>query len=500
MLDRAKNAYALLVSAHKELSLLQSCSAVLEWDESTYLPAGAVEQRGAQLALLAGLEHRRATDPRIGEWLACVAQSDLMHDPAVAADVHAMGRSHTRALRLPVQLVEELASAQVVAQQVWSVARERSDFALLQPHLRRIIDLKRQEAAAVAPELDPYDALLDEYEPGVRAADLQPIFDVLHAGLADLVSTLRDRPPPPPVLHRPATHDQQRRLCERIAARVGYDFAAGRLDTSDHPFTIYLGPGDTRITTRFVDDDLTHALFATLHEVGHGLYNQGLDTAAFGRAAGEAMSTALHESQARLWENIVGRSLGFWRDLLPQAEQILPALQDISPHAAFRCANALSPGLIRISADEFTYDLHIAVRFQIERALIAGQLAVADLPTAWNDAYRQQLGVQPPDDAAGCLQDGHWAAGLFGYFPTYTLGNVMAAQLFAAAEQTLGSQDDCFACGNYAPLLSWLRTHVHQLGSVRSAYQIVEAATGLPPHPGALLARLRARAQQIGEG
>lgn len=490
-------AHAELVKWSREQSILQSCASLLEWDQETYLPAGGASHRGAQLSLLARLLHEHVASPRFAELIEIVAASELAADPAIAADLRICRRRHQRAVRLSPPFVEELARTLVLSQQAWEQARQHSDFQTLKPWLGRVIELKRQEAAACAPELDAYDALLDEHEPHMCAAELAPFFTTIASALAPLIREIGTRKPPPIALARRASRQRQQRLSLKAAARLGFDLHASRFDTSVHPFTTWIGPGDVRMTTRFEPDDLWRGFFATLHEIGHVLYDQNLDAGAYGRAAGEAGSAALHESQARLVENIIGRSEGFWRGFLPSAQKILGGLHELSAPQMFRAVNAVAPGELRSSADELTYDLHIAVRFELERALIAGALPIGELPAAWNQAYHQRLGVVPRSDALGCLQDGHWAAGMFGYFPTYTLGNAIAAQLFLAVEAALGDQDENFARGDYAPLFGWLREHVHRLGHERLTKQIVENATGKPLGPAALITRLHKKARQL---
>lgn len=486
-----------LVERSREQCLLQSCSALLEWDEETYLPDAGVLHRSAQLSLLARLLHERVAAPRFGELIELVSASPLAADPRVQADLRIFRRRHQRAACLEPRFVEELARTVVLSQQAWSVARGRSDFSILKPHLSRMIDLKREEAAACAPELSAYDALLDEYEPEARAAELAPLFAAISAALGPLVREIGARPQAPIPLLRRVSLRKQKLLSEAAAAGLGFDRQAGRLDTSAHPFTVWIGPGDVRVTTRFALDDPWRGFFATLHEVGHALYDQSLDAEAYGRAAGEAGSAAVHESQARLVENIVGRSEGFWQGFFPTVHKLLGEVMGLSAEPLFRAVNAVAPGPLRIVADELTYDLHIAVRFELERALIAGELPLDELPAAWRAAYRERLGVEPTDDAAGCLQDGHWAAGMFGYFPTYTLGNVIASQLFQAAEAVLGEQDPCFARGDFAPLLGWLRSHVHRVGHTRTTRELVAEATGAPLAPAALIRRLQEKARRL---
>ncbi len=496
-----QDAYEELVRLARERSLLSSCSALLSWDEQTLMPSGGVELRADQLGLLAGLEHDRATQPRIGELLALLEGSDLVNDPEspAAVNVRELRRQFERKTKLPKALVEELARVTSSAQHAWVEARRAQDFARFQPWLDRIVTLKRQEAACLAPGQDPYDPLLDEYEPGASAQDLAERFEDLRRELVPLVDAIRGatRQPDPTILARSFPVDRQRLLGELMASALGFDFQKGRLDTSAHPFCTGIGPGDCRLTTRYNEQDLSESLFGILHEVGHGLYEQGLEPEHFGTPMGEAVSLGIHESQSRLWENAVGRGRAFWKYWYPQTQRIFrEALGEVSPDAFHFAINQVEPSLIRVQADEVTYNLHILVRFDLERALLSGDLKTSDLPGAWNDSYRRDLGLAPANDSEGCLQDIHWSAGLFGYFPTYTLGNLYAAQLFAKANETLVNLEETLTQGDSKRLLAWLREKIHRQGSRFLPNDLIEAATGALPHSGPLVQSLR---QKYGE-
>jgi carboxypeptidase Taq len=493
---RAEAAYEELVRLAREESLLASCEALLEWDELVQMPPGGVEQRSRQRALLAGLVHERAADPRRGELLGELEGSALVADPESpeAANVRELRRLHERSRRLPRRLVEELARVTSLAQQEWVTAREQAEFARFEPWLERIVRAKREEAECVGVGDEAYDALLDAYEPGARAGDLAHLFEELRRELVPLASAIREAPrrPRTGVLRRDFPIDRQRAFGEEVAAAVGFDFERGRLDLSAHPFSTSLGPGDQRITTRFDARNFCDGFFAILHEVGHALYEQGLDPALRGTPAGEAVSIGMHEAQSRLWENRVGRSRGFWEHFFPRAKAAFPrTLRSVSLDEFHFALNAVAPSLIRVDADEVTYALHVLVRFEIERALVRGELAVRDVPAAWREAYRRHLGVEPANDAEGCLQDGHWAEGLFGYFPTYALGDVFAAQLFAAAAAELGDLEAQLARGEFDPLRGWLRDRVHRRGGRLPAARLVERVTGRPPDPRPFVEALR---------
>ncbi len=496
----ARQAYDELAGRSKERAILASCSALLGWDEQTYLPRGGSAARGDQMAMLAGLTHDRATDPRIGDLL-MVAEGS----PAVSvagspesANVREWRRGFVRATKLPRMLVEELARTTSIAQQEWVDARRDGDFARFRPRLESIVGLKRQEAACLADGGDPYDALLDEYEPGARSCDLAPLFEALRRDLVPLVSAIAGSGRGPSALRGDYPVDRQRIFGEAVAGAIGFDFDRGRLDTAAHPFCSGIGPGDCRITTRFDPGDFSDSFFGILHEVGHGLYEQGLDPARYGTPMGEAASLGVHESQSRLWENAVGRSRAFWSHWLPLARRIFrEPLRAIDLDAFHAAINRVEPSLIRVQADEVTYNLHILIRFGLERALIGGDLAVADVPEAWDTAYRDDLGVVPPDAAQGCLQDIHWAAGLVGYFPTYTLGNLYAAQIYEQADADLGGLEAAFGRGDFAGLLGWLRDKVHRHGQRLPAADLMHQATGSALDHGPLVRSLKRKYEQV---
>jgi carboxypeptidase Taq len=477
-------AYEELIRRSREESLLASCSALLSWDEQTYLPRGGAEHRGNQMALLAGLHHEKATDPRIGELLDTLETSDLVRDPETPAAVNVRERRRTyrRLTRLPRALVEELARLTTVAQQEWVAARKDADFGRFRPWLEAIVARKREAAACLAVGDGPlYDALLDEYEPGARSQEIARLFESLRCELVPLVAAIAASPSRPnlAILHREYPVDRQRIFGEAVAAAIGFDFERGRLDIAAHPFCTGIGPGDCRITTRYNPHDAGSALFGILHEVGHALYEQGLDPEHQGTPMGESVSLGVHESQSRLWENAVGRSRPFWEHFYPLATRVFrEALHNVRLDDFLFAVNHVEPSLIRVEADEVTYNLHVLARFELEQALVSGDLAVGDVPGAWNEKYERYLNVTPKNDADGCLQDIHWSAGLLGYFPTYTLGNLFAAQLFAKAREELGDLDASSARGDFFPLLDWLRARIHRQGQRYRATTLIERATG----------------------
>jgi carboxypeptidase Taq len=481
---QAQSAYDELMRRNREASLLGSCAELLGWDELTCMPAAGSANRAEQMALLAGLQHERAADPRLGELLAAVEGSGLVADPdsVAAANVRELRRFYDRQARLPRSLVEEVARVTSLAQQEWAAARQDDDFDRYRPWLERVLAVRRREAEFAAAG-DLYNALLDEYEPGARRADLARLFGELRRELVALLDALSgsSRVPDVAVLHREYPVERQRQFGEMAAAAVGFDFHAGRLDTTVHPFFSTIGPGDCRITCRFDARDFREGFFGILHETGHGLYEQGLDPAHNGTPVGEAPSLGWHESQARLWENTVGRGRPFWAHFFPLAQRLFPAtLHDVAPDDFYFAVNHVERSPCRVGADEVTYNLHILMRFELEQALVSSDLVPADLPGAWNESSERYLAIVPKNDAEGCLQDGHWASGLIGYFPTYTLGNLIAAQLVCRAEAEHGGLDDAFARGDFRGLLGWLCERVYRQGSRYPAPRLVELATGAP--------------------
>jgi carboxypeptidase Taq len=506
MTSRDERAYDELVAHLREMALVASCQELLAWDELTYLPDEGTEHRARQLGYLAGQHHGLATDRRLDEWLAALDGSPLVadsHSPA-ATNLREARRQHQRLARLPRRLVEELARVTTIAQHHWALARKGDDFRRLAPWLSQVVQLKREEAQCLADGPDLYDALLGEYEPGLRTADVARLLAELGQSLAALVPRILDAQSrceaagQPSPLRGNFPELGQRVICQTVAAALGFDLQRGRIDTAVHPFTTNLGPRDCRIAIRYDEGHLRVALYALLHELGHALYDQGLPGEHFGTPAGEAISLGVHESQARLWENAVGRSLGFWRYLLPRIRAAFPGqLDGATPEALWRSVNRVQPGVNRVGADEATYNLHILLRFELEQQLVFGELPVADIPEAWNRRSAELVGIAPGSAREGCLQDGHWAAGQFGYFPTYTIGNVLAAQLFARIRQDLGDVEALFAAGNFAPLRSWLHEHLYRHGKVFTTLELTHHLLARPLDPQPLVAMLDQRHQQL---
>ena len=487
------NPYPELLKHAREIAFFNSATNVLSWDQEVGMPAQALPFRAAQLAFLSGEAHRRFTGKPFGDLLSACEQQGFAANSLEAANLRGWRRRFDRARQLPAQLVEDSTRICTLAREAWGEARKQSDFKLFQPHLEKIVALARQKADHWGFTGSPYDALLAGYEPGVTTADIRRLFAELRPALRDILTAARARSStvPADLLAGDYPLAAQQVLNQRLAAAVGFDFGAGRLDTSVHPFCDPLGPGDCRLTTRYDPVDFTSSFYGVLHEVGHGLYEQGLNREWYGTPMGSAASEGIHESQSRLWENHVGRTRGFWRHWQPLAGEHFPALRHFSPAQIVAAINRVSPSLIRIESDPVTYDLHILLRFEIEVRLVEGSLPVADVPAFWNEQCQQLLGLQVPRDAEGCLQDIHWSTGAFGYFPTYTLGNLHAAQLMQRAGQDIPGLNAGLERGDYAPLLNWLRTKVHSQGARYLPSELIQHVCGEPSGAAAHLAYLR---------
>jgi carboxypeptidase Taq len=495
-------AYDELIRRFKDAKLLESVGAVVGWDQHTYMPPAGAGHRAEQMGFLAKLGHQMFTDPKVGELLGVVEASPLVANAEAdeAVNVREIRRGYDRAVKMPPKLVEEIARVTSQAQNVWAEARKRSDFAAFAPWLAKIVALKRQEAQAVGYKESPYDALLDEYEPGMTAAEVTRVFAELRADLVPLVGaiTASGKRPRPDILTREYAVDRQAVFGQAAAAAIGFDFRAGRLDITVHPFCSGIGPGDVRLTTRYNSRELNQGFFGILHEAGHGIYEQGLDPAHFGTPCGAAVSLGIHESQSRLWENQVGRSRPFWEHFFPRARQTFPGtLDDVSLDEFLFAINDVERSFIRVEADEATYNLHILLRFELEQALLQGELEAAGVPAAWNAKFQQFFELTPPDDAQGCLQDIHWSMGGLGYFPTYTLGNLNAAQLMDQARQDLGDLDADFRKGEFGRLKGWLNEKVHRPGQRFRPRDLIRRVTGRPLSHRPLIAYLRRKYEPL---
>ena len=488
-------AWDVFTQFEQDVLQLGSVGALLNWDEQVNMPPRGAGARGAAKATLSGLLHERICDERFGEAIAELG-ADGSLSVLAAARVREARRARDRAVRVPPALVRALAHAESAGFEAWQAARAAADFSRFRDPLARIIALRREEADAVGYEGgERYDALLDQYEPDMRVARLEPLLNGLREELVPFAREIAARPrPDDSFVHRGFPAQIQRAVGARLSAAIGFDYEAGRLDGAAHPFASGFAPGDVRLTTREHEDDLFSGLFAVLHETGHGLYEQGLTGEIEGTLCGTVSSLGLHESQSRFWENMVGRSQPFWERHLGELREAFPGkLDDVTVDQFVRAANLVEPSLIRVEADEVTYHLHVYLRFELELALVRGDLGVDDLPAAWNERMRTLVGIEVPDDAVGVLQDVHWSAGLVGYFPTYTLGTLYSAQFLDAIERELGPVDAIVRAGEYDRLLTWMREHVHHRGAIVAPEQIALDATGEAPGHAALMRYLRVK-------
>jgi carboxypeptidase Taq len=498
----ADQAYAELIQRFKDYSLLGSCSSLLGWDERTYMPREGAAHRAEQMALLARLAHEMLAAPRMGRLLGEIEGSSLVADPDSPAAVNSreIRRVYNRAVKLPKTLVEELARTTTRAQGVWQEARQKNDFTTFRPWLEKIVALKRQEAAAIGFDDTAYDALLDEYEPGATTREIARVFAALRKELTPLLAAILDsgRAPRRELLQRDFPVDAQQEFGKEASAAIGFDFDAGRLDTTTHPFCSGIGPGDCRITTRYNPRFFNESFFGILHEAGHGIYEQGLDPEQVGTPLGSPASLGIHESQSRLWENQVGRGRAFWQQFFPRARKAFPeALRRVGLDDFVFAINDVQRSFIRVEADEATYNLHVVLRFELEQSLVSGDLAPADVPGAWNEKFEQSFQLTPPTDAQGCLQDIHWSMGGLGYFPTYTLGNLYAAQFMERARRDLGDLDNDFRRGEFGRLKGWLNEKVHRQGQRYRAPELCRRVTGKPLSHEPLLSYLRSKYTQF---
>ena len=478
----------------REHAVMESAAAVIAWDQETYLPPAAVAHRAVQLAWLSSRAHEFATSAAWQNDLEAAEVSDTGHDPKLSGNLRELRREFERATRLPVELVSRESSASSLAKHAWADARQRSDFASFAPHLETLLGIAREKADLWGYADEPYDALLEGYERSTSTAAVAAWFDAIRPELRETAARAVEQSAARATVLPPGPYPiaDQKRLNGQIAGAIGFDFQAGRIDTTAHPFCTTLGPRDVRLTTRYDEADFTSSLFGVLHEAGHGMYEQGLPGEDFGLPSGSPVSLGIHESQSRLWENHVGRSPSFWQRWYPVAQETFPQLAGFSldDFLAYLWRAEFSP--VRVEADEITYDLHILLRFGLERRMLNGSLAVADVPGAWNEGFRDLFGFTPENDRDGCLQDIHWSMGGLGYFPTYTLGNINAAQLFVAARKdpAIASAIDQ---ADYAPLLAWLHQSVHAHGATLDPAELMQRATGSRPSTQAYLAHLKSR-------
>lgn len=474
-----------LKSRIARIARLREASALLEWDQQTNMPPGAANARAEQCATLSEFIHELVTSDETGNLLAkseaeVAGYDDDSDDVRMLANLR---RSYDRATKLPGSLVAEIARHTTLAQEIWVAARTRNDFDAFAPALEKMLDLTRQAAEHLGYQDHIYNALLDQYETGATQADVAVMFSDMKPHLIALTKATAEGSTPvdDSIMHGDFPVDKQRTLTKNIVQAIGYDMSRGRQDEAAHPFCTNFSRDDVRITTRFDPKYLSMSIYASMHEAGHAIYEQGSPAKYEGTALSGGASLGVHESQSRLWENLIGRSRSFSAYLFPQLQSTFPeAFSAASPEDYYRAINKVSPSLIRVEADEVTYNLHVLLRFELECALLTGELEVGDLPDAWDAKMQEYLGIIPSTDGDGCLQDVHWSCGLIGYFPTYSIGNLLSGQLWHTINSALPDLDTQIAKGEFVPLLSWLRENVHQYGSKYLPKELVVKATGEP--------------------
>ena len=481
--------YKSLLEKNRNLRVLQSVEEVVHWDMETMMPPRAVEMRSQQVALLSVIEHKISTDPEIGNLLKEITTSPdfdkLNH--VEKRNVHLINKNYDEQAALPEELVKETARQQAITVNVWKKAKKAKDFSLFKPDLEKLVDLTKKIAdilMKVKETTTPYDALLDLYEPKMTADAIDTIFEGLQKGLAKLLPQILDAPKQPDTrqLKKSVQIEKQREISKVLAEALGYDVtsprAGGRIDETEHPFTTGRYD-DVRITTHYYLDDFASSIFSVLHETGHALYDQNLSSDWKYQPVGSYCSYGIHESQSRFMENIIGRSKEFWTDFLPKLKKIAtPALDTLELESFIHAINAVKPSKIRVEADEVTYSLHIIVRFQIERALFAGKIEVSELPALWNEKYLEHLGVKIENDSEGVMQDTHWASGYFGYFPSYTLGNIYSGQILAKVQKEIPDWRNQIASGILENVKVWLVNNVHSRGNLYDPAVLIKKVTG----------------------
>ncbi|MHB8932794.1 MAG: carboxypeptidase M32 [Bellilinea sp.] len=480
---------------------LYMASSLLGWDQQTYMPPNGAVERSEQLATLSKLAHIKSTTPEVGEALEELKKYAETLDPD-SNDARFIRRAkieYDKATRVPAEKVAEYARVTALAQEKWVQARAKSDFSIFRPHLERIVELRREYADYFKPYDHVYDPLLDDFEPGLNTAEVKGIFARLRPQQVELVKEIASRPQvEDDFLHLKYEDQKQWDFGVDVITRFGYNWEGGRQDRSAHPFTTSFGIGDVRITTRVIENMVTSALFSTMHEGGHAMYQQGLDTSLSRTILANGASMAIHESQSRMWENLVGRSRAFWKFFYPKLQSTFPTqLGNVPMEKFYKAVNKVEPSFIRVEADEATYNLHVMLRLELEIELMEGTLKVADLPEAWNNRMREYLGVTPQKDSEGVLQDVHWSGGMIGYFPTYALGNLVSVQLWEKINQEIPDLDSQIEQGQFSALLDWLRENVHRHGSKFDPQELVQRITGSKIDPQPYVGYLRKKYSDI---
>ncbi len=497
-----KTRFETLCTRLGEVADFHNAASILSWDQDTYMPPGAAEARAQQSSTLRRTAHERFVADEVGELLDALEPwaQEQDYDSFEASLVRVTRRRYDRERKVPADLVARRARAGTLAQAAWEKARPADDFAVFQPHLEKNVDLNIELAETLGYEERRYDALLDRFEPEMKAVQVEALFGEMGEGLRPLVAAIAERQDAvdASVLQRGYDEDKQWAFVNELVGRLGFDWEHGRQDRSAHPFTTSFTPADVRLTTRIYREQPQVAIFASIHEAGHALYEQGVPMDLARTPLGSGASMAVHESQSRMWENTVGRSRPFWQYWLPHLQDSFPGqLEGVTVETFYRAVNRVQPSLIRVEADEATYNLHIFLRFEIENLMLEQKVKIADLPELWNAKMEEYLGIRPDSDRNGVLQDVHWAGGMMGYFPTYALGNLLAAQFYAQALADLPDLPEHYARGEFAPLLGWLRDTIHVHGSKYTPEELVQRITGGPISTGPFLAYVREKYGEI---
>ncbi len=481
-----------------EIGKLDSATSLLSWDERTYIPPKAHEARAKVVGKLAKMSFEQFTSDEMGSYLEKLSAMDTLSD-LDKASVKRVSKDYKRFRAIPPALYEQYTIDRSQSEFAWEKARADNDFTAFEPYLTKMVDYARQFAELFGYEENPYDALIEDYEPGMTAAELKTIIEPLRAELVPFVQRLMEEgtPPDDSFLQGTFPADKQKQVSLKALEAMHYDFGAGRLDVTAHPFTTRIGPHDTRITTRYLEDNLLSSFFSSVHEGGHALYDQGIPDELTWSGLDDGASMGIHESQSRLWENMVGRSREFWHFFYPTLIDVFPQFEGIPLDSFYRAANRVEPSLIRVEADEVTYNLHIMLRFELEEALLNQRIEVRELPDLWRDAMKRYLGVVPPDDAQGVMQDVHWSAGLIGYFPSYMLGNLYDAQIYRTALREIDDLPGKISRGELLPLREWLRDKIHRFGRIYDPKELLQRVTGEGPDPQYFLDYVRTKYGEV---
>jgi carboxypeptidase Taq len=472
-----------------EVADLGAIQALIEWDQQTYMPSGGAEVRGYQSATLGSLTHQKFTSPEIGALIEDVKKELDGADPDSddARYIKVLEKDYNEATKVPSEYVAKFAQLTARGHENWAKAREASDFSIFENDLAEIVEMRKEFVSFFPAKDHPYDTLLDQFEPGMKTADVQAIFGRLREKQVELLKAIADaKQVDDSFMHLNYPEQQQWDFGVEVATKFGYDWKRGRQDKSVHPFTTSFGINDVRITTRFLEDYVSSALFSTMHEAGHGLYELGVNQAYERTPLNGGASLGVHESQSRMWENLVGRSMPFWEHFYPRLQEFFPSqLGNVKLGAFYKGINKVEPSLIRVEADEATYNMHIMLRLELEIAMIEGSVATKDLPALWNNKMEEYLGVTPPNDAQGVLQDIHWSFGGLGYFSTYALGNLISVQLWEKINAAIPDLDEQIRAGKFEALLGWLRENIHVHGRKYEPQELVQKVTGskITPEP-----------------